>query len=156
MKSLDNINFIPPSLEKNRLKNKIKFYKAITLIMWLCCLLLFILYAFQSNKNKALGKIIEGNSAENKISVHETSDNKKALGITTLNKFLLNLQGNIPYKAMSINDRKVDMEIVVDSRSKYYEILDLIENKCEYKILSLSPPVSGDGLITFKILIEVT
>jgi Ca2+/Na+ antiporter len=152
---MENLNFLPPSFEKKNRNRKIKVYKAVVLVLWICCLALFIIYTFQHHKNKILNTRNINSSKETKPSVVNAANSKHILSINTFKKFLLSLEKDIPYKTLSIDGKLINIESIIESKSQYYEIINLIENKYEYKILYLSSPFDNNETLQFKMIIEV-
>jgi hypothetical protein len=152
---LENINFLPPSFKKKNINLKIKAYKAVVLIFWICCLTLFIIYTFQLDRIKTLNTGIINNSKEKKTSDLNTVNTKNTLSINTYKKFLIGLEKDIPYKTLSIDGKRLNIELIIDSKLQYYEIIDLIENKYGYKIIYLSSSFDENETSQFKVIIEV-
>jgi hypothetical protein len=149
------MNFLPPSFVQKNRNHKIKAYKVVVVILWISCLVLFIIYTFQQGKNKILNARHLNNSKGSKTSIVNVVNTKDILSITTFRKFLINLEKNIPYKTLSIDGKRLNIELIIDNMLQYYEIADLIENKYGYKILYLSSPFDINGTLHFKMLIEV-
>jgi hypothetical protein len=153
---LDNLNFIPLSLSRKQEQKKVKLYKTVVLALWSVCLILYIVYIFNYYKNKTSDvnthkSLMEDNSASIGLSI-----NKRYGAINTLNKFIINVDHNLNYSSATIEDKSIDLELIVDNMVQYYEIIDLIENKFGYKILQLTSPVKYNESFKFKILIEVS
>lgn len=149
------MSFLPPSFVQKNRSHKIKAYKVAVLILWLCCLVLFIIYTFKQGKNKILNAAHLNSSKLSKTSTVKVANSKDILSITTFKKFLINLEKNIPYKTLSIDGKRLNIELIIENMLQYYEIADLIENKYEYKIIYLSLPFDNNGTLYFKMLIEV-
>jgi hypothetical protein len=152
---LENINFLPPSFKKKNISHKIKAYKAVVLIFWICCLVLFIIYTFQLDRIKTLNTRTVNNSEENKTTNVSSANVKNILSISTFKKILIGLEKDIPYKTLSIDGKRANIELIINSKQQYYEIIDLIENKYGYKILYLSSLIDNNETLQFKIIIEV-
>ena len=149
------MNFLPPSFVQKNCSHKIKAYKVVVVILWICCLVLFIIYTFQQGKKKSLNAGHLNSSKVSKTSTVNVVNTKDILSITTFKKFLINLEKNIPYKTLSIDGKRLSIELIIENMLQYYEIADLIENKYGYKILYLSSPFDNNGTLHFKMLIEV-
>jgi hypothetical protein len=149
------MNFLPPSFVQKNRSHKTKAYKIIVLILWIFCLVLFIIYTFQQGKNKILNEGHLNSSKVSKTSTVNVVNVKDILSISTFEKFLINLEKSIPYKSLSINGKQLNIELIIENMLQYYEIADLIENKYGYKILYLSSPFDNNGTVHFKMLIEV-
>jgi hypothetical protein len=149
------MNFLPPSFVQKNRNHKIKVYKVVVLILWISCLVLFIIYTFQQGKNKILNDRRLNSSKGSKTSIVNAVNTKDILSITTFRKFLISLEKNIPYKTLSIDGKRLNIELIIDNMLQYYEIADLIENKYGYTILYLSSPFDINGTLHFKMLIEV-
>jgi hypothetical protein len=149
------MSFLPPSFVQKNRSHKIKAYKVVVLILWICCLVLFIIYTFQQGKNRILNAEHVNSNKVSKASKVNVVNTKDVLSITTFKKFLINLEKNIPYKTLSIDGKRLNIELIIENMLQYYEIADLIENKYEYKILYLSLPFDNNGTLYFKMSIEV-
>ena len=149
------MNFLPQSFEKKNRRDKINSYKVVVLILWICCLALFIIFTFQNNKNKTLNTAIVNSDKGNKASIVNVSNSKNTLSINTFKKFSINLEQKMPFKTLSIEGKRLNLELIIDNKLQYYEIIDLIENSYGCKILYLSSPFDNNGTLQFKILIEV-
>ncbi|MCM0650383.1 hypothetical protein NBE98_18640 [Clostridium swellfunianum] len=152
---MGNLNFLPQSFEDRRRSEKIKFYKTIVLLLWICCLVLFILYTFFSNKNKAYNSKNGSIHIGGKLPSLNAGKIKDLKAIETLNTFLSVIEKSIPYKKLSITEDRLELEIKIEDKNQYYEIIDLIESKYKYKILYLSTLTDNNGSLEFKISFEV-
>jgi hypothetical protein len=149
---LENLNFLPENLERKYISKKINIYKIAVLILWIVCLILFMVYSFYNNKSRTLksADTINGNKIEASPII-----SKNTLTINTLKTFLTNMKKDISFKTLTINNKRLEIESEIESRQKYYEIIDIIENKYKCNILYLTSPVDNNGTLQFKMLIEV-
>ncbi len=156
LKPLENLNFLPPRIEKKYILQKMQTYKIAVLVLWICCLILFVIYMFFYNKNKDLRKEIIYNNDLAKTVATNNLPSKKTVSINTLKRLISEIENGLPYKALSIDDKKAEIKLVVEKKEQYYEIINLVENKVGFKILYLSTLYDNNGLFEFKMLVEVT
>jgi hypothetical protein len=153
---MENLNFMPETLKKKYECNKIQKYKITILLLWIICLLLFISYTIAYNKGKLSNSFVKKNdNIISNLSEYNFNSGKNTHSIITLRELLDNLEKELPYETMMLNDRRVDLELALSDEEQYYKIIDFLENKAGYKILYLSPLYTFEEKIKFKISVEV-
>jgi hypothetical protein len=152
---MENLNFLPQSIERKYFANKIRAYKLVVLALWICCLILFIIYNFYFNKNAIQNSVTYSSTELTGKSALDSTPARNIISIGTFNKFIMNLEADIPYSVLSIDGKKISLEISVNSKDQYYRIVELIENKPGCRVLHLSSPEENNGFFEFRIIVEV-
>ncbi|MCM8711032.1 hypothetical protein M2651_08330 [Clostridium sp. SYSU_GA19001] len=154
---MENLNFIPKELEKKFIDIKIKKYKTCILVLWLLCLILYGTMLFGKSKNEQLIQkkkaIISYKLSETEISNAHLK--KTSYTIQSFKKFLADLNKDLNYKSVEINDNKITADLIIYNKDQYYSIIKNIENYGGYSILSLSPLYEKDNVFSFNFILEV-
>jgi hypothetical protein len=153
---LENLNFLPRYYKERYFLLAVKKFKAYIFILWILCILLFLLSLHSDDKIKKLENNIQSNIDSNvdQFIRNKNESKKRNRTFTTFEEFLESLNSYVVYNSIIIADRQINLDLIAESKFKYYETVEKIESLDQYKILSLTPLYEENGALKFKILLE--
>lgn len=150
---MDNLNFIPKSLQDRYKELSIKRLKNAILIFWIFCLILFAAFNYLEGRNKKLNK---ENNYEFEYDLNKPIEVNKNYGtISSFKEFLHMVKNDLHYTSVSINNKEINLNLIVKTKEQYYNIVKDIESSATYKILYLSPLNDKDNVLNFQMIVEV-
>lgn len=125
--------------------------------LWIICILLF--GAFKINKSRYEKIMTQINSnLSNSFAVVSSQSDKTYYNSTTLvtfKKFLMDLNHNLFYDDLYVKDKTISMEILIEDRADYYNIVKQLDSSSKYNIVDLSAIISKDNKLSFTLSLEV-
>lgn len=154
---INNLNFMSGQIKSKYTGLKLNKIKKVIFLLWIICVLLYLIYAYLNNRIKVKEINISTAEEQNRAAaqLQKSKFTKKLDTINTLEKFLKDDNINNCSEAIVISDHKLDLNIEVNNEEEYYNIIRKIEACEDYKILNLSLVDNKSNKLIFRVTLEV-
>ncbi|SKA76851.1 hypothetical protein SAMN05428976_102372 [Clostridium sp. USBA 49] len=155
---MKNLNFMTITFNENLAKSslKIKNIEKYILLLWIGCIIMFLLFMYNKNKNNKTMEIYNANYREMSNTILNQSNiykNNKTLN--NFKNFIINFNDNLNYKDVNIKENIIDINLSVNNKQEYINFIEKIEKFNIYKIIFLSPLNNDGEKFNFTISLEV-
>lgn len=157
MNALKNLNFTPIDFKEKELNFKIKKYEKSVLILWMLCLIAFVSFLYNKNRNEKILETYNIGCEENlnNMEWEQAELHKNIDTLASFKKFMLDFRDNLNYSSMEIKDNIINMTLSVSDKAEYFNIIKNVEKLHVYRITFLSPLSYEDEKFKFKLSLEV-
>lgn len=151
---MENIKFLSIKFQEKELKSQIQKYKLLVCMLWFISLVLFLSLIYFNNLNK---------EALKNINLHKSKANnykdenlvKKVNTINNFKEFYTSEINNTAFNNITINDAQITIDVTIEEKSIFNNIVYNIEHSSKYIIDYLSPLVENNNKYSFKLTLGV-
>jgi hypothetical protein len=152
---MGNLSFLPQNIEDKYISKKIKAYKGYAFTLWIICLILFLGFTYLKYRRDQLQK----QDLNNRVNLADKAPKLprfKSNTIITLNRFIDNFNGKMRYGTVVINDKLINLDVIVEDKLSYYKFIREVEHMDGISILEITPLKKDNDKFTFKLIVEAS
>lgn len=157
MISLKNIDFTPYEWHYNRKKRREMCVIVTSIVVWLIDMSLAVSYLKKYDKLSDVRNEI--NRIDKGMAEFKNKDKKEKISkLMTLNAYYSLIENHNLYnnlKSVEIHSKQLQLNLVVNNKNDYINMIDNLETDCKFKIITLSPLQYSDGGYSFSLSLEV-